>query len=187
MNILIIDNYDSFVYNLVFIVRELGFKPVIRRNDKIGVAEVVAFDKILLSPGPGLPQEAGNMLQIVAEYKATKSILGVCLGHQGIAEVCGANIYNLKDVFHGLVTTTKVIAKDSLFENIPSTFKTCRYHSWAVVKSSLPDNLKVTAESEAGEIMAFTHKTYNLKGVQFHPESFLTDWGTQIISNWLNS
>ena len=187
MQILIIDNYDSFVYNLGLIVRDLGFEPVIRRNDKFGVAEAAAFDKILLSPGPELPAQAGNMLAIIAEYKATKSILGVCLGHQAIAEVCGADLYNLKHVYHGLVTTTKLIASDSLFENVPSAFKTCRYHSWAVARHNLPQELTITAEGEEAEIMALAHKTYDLKGVQFHPESFLTEHGIQIISNWLHT
>src|SRR5262249_38977126 len=158
MKILVLDNYDSFTYNLVHIIRALGFKPDIFRNDKIDLSEVKQYDKILLSPGPGIPDEAGIMKQVIAEYAATKSILGICLGHQGIAEVFGAKLYNLPDVLHGVTSTTFV--KDSaekIFLNVPSQFLSTHYHSWAVKSETIPQELKITAVNDEGLVMGLSH------------------------------
>ncbi len=187
MKILIIDNYDSFVYNLVHIIKELGFEPIIKRNDKIELNEVNSFDKILLSPGPGIPEESGQMIDIISKYMYTKSIFGVCLGHQAIAEVCGAELHNLDHVFHGLVTTTTIVEPNYLFKSVPNTLKTCRYHSWVINKKTLPKHLIITSLGENNEIMGIRHKHYDLQGVQFHPESFLTEYGIQIMDNWLHN
>ncbi len=188
MRLLVLDNYDSFTYNLVHIIRALGYSSnmSIYRNDKISVKEVGVYDKILLSPGPGIPKEAGIMPELIAEYGASKSILGVCLGHQAIAEAYDAEIFNMPVVLHGVANKTIVKDVDEpLFKGIPSTFMACRYHSWSVVPESMNGNLKITAIDEEENIMAISHREFDVKGVQFHPESILTEHGIQMIKNWL--
>src|SRR6185437_690859 len=187
MKLLVLDNYDSFVYNIVHIIRELGYGEGmdIYRNYKISIKEVEKYDKILLSPGPGVPSEAGILQGIVREYGSQKSILGVCLWHQGIGEVYGASLINLDQVYHGLAIKTKLTTKDELFEGMPQEFMSGRYHSWAVDPKSNLGNLVVTAVYDKGNIMALRHKTYDVKGVQFHPESVLTEGGKTILLNWL--
>ncbi len=187
--VLVIDNYDSFTYNLVHILRELGLENEleVHRNDKITVDYVADFERILLSPGPGLPKDAGIMPEVISRYSKSKSILGVCLGHQGIAESFGAELFNLPTVFHGVATQTMLTNRqDILFEGLPEAFNVCRYHSWAVVPENLPECLEVTATDGDGNIMALKHKMYQVRGVQFHPESIMTEHGKQIIDNWLN-
>lgn len=186
MKILVLDNYDSFTYNLVHILRALGHKPEIHRNDKISVEQVAAFDKILLSPGPGIPDEAGIMKQVIAAYAPTKSILGICLGHQGIAEVFGAKLFNIPKVLHGVTSHSTIVdAQEILFKNIGSPFQSTHYHSWAVVPESIPTVLKVTAVNEEGLIMGLSHTQYDVRGLQFHPESIMTPEGGKMIENWL--
>ncbi len=190
MKIAVIDNYDSFVYNLVHLLHELGFEAhtEVHRNDKISLEALASFDKILLSPGPGLPKDAGVMPQLIAKYAATKSILGVCLGHQAIAESFGAQLFNLPTVLHGVSSKTTLQGQDTdFFEGVPNTFQVCHYHSWAVAPDSLPDSLAVTATDPAGNIMALRHKVYNVRGVQFHPESILTEHGKTMLSNWIQN
>lgn len=189
MKILVIDNYDSFVYNIIHIIRELGYGDELDvvRNDKITIGEVAKYDKILLSPGPGIPAEAGILQDVVREYGSSKSILGVCLGHQGIGEVYGAELYNLDEVVHGLATVTQIVNRDILFEGLPESFMTGRYHSWAINPSSDLSNLVVTGVDGKGNIMAIRHKEYDVRGVQFHPESVLTDHGKKILENWLKN
>lgn len=186
--ILVLDNYDSFVYNLVHIIRELGFgeRMDIVRNDKILLEEVDKYDKILLSPGPGIPSEAGLMPDIIRRFGPEKSIFGVCLGHQAIGEVYGASLYNLDEVIHGQGKKTIVKEKDMLFDGLPPTFTTGRYHSWAIDPVSNLDHLVVTATDEKGNIMAIRHKNHDVRGVQFHPESILTEHGVKMIENWFN-
>jgi anthranilate synthase component II len=187
MKILVIDNYDSFTYNLVYILRELQEQVDVYRNDKISLEEIAAYDKILLSPGPGIPSEAGIMLEVVKEYAPTKSILGVCLGHQGIGEVFGARLNNMTDVLHGI--SDKVLItdpQDRMFRNLPPQFNVGRYHSWTVVPETVPATLAITAVDEQGRVMALAHRTYDVKGVQFHPESVLTEHGKEMLSNWLD-
>ena len=186
--VLVIDNYDSFTYNLVHILRELGLENEleVHRNDKITVDYVADFERILLSPGPGLPKDAGIMPEVIKRYSDSKSILGVCLGHQGISESFGAELFNLPTVFHGVATKTVLTDEsDVLFEGLPGEFNVCRYHSWAVTPTGLPDCLKVTATDESGNIMAIKHADYKVRGVQFHPESIMTEHGIQMIDNWL--
>jgi len=195
MKILVFDNYDSFTYNLVHIIRELGYKEQLDviRNDKITLEEVDAYDKILLSPGPGVPSEAGIMPALIKKYAPTKSILGVCLGHQGIGEVFGAKLFNLPTVIHGFGIDTK-LSKDYLFENIPPQIQTGRYHSWAIERSSLEGTaLELIADDHDKLVMGIRHKHFDVRGVQFHPESFLTqdfeqgeDYGKQMLKNWLD-
>ena len=190
MKILVLDNYDSFTFNLVHILRELGYGPKmdIFRNDKITLDQVQAYDKILLSPGPGIPSEAGIMLDLIAQYAATKSILGVCLGHQGIAEVFGASLYNMKEVLHGVATEVSLIDEDEVvFRGIPKNTTVGRYHSWAVVPDSVTESLKITALDGHNEVMAIRHQTYDVVGLQFHPESVLTDNGKLMIQNWIEN
>lgn len=186
-NILIIDNYDSFTYNLVHLVNELGLECTVWRNDKFAIGDVDAFDKIILSPGPGIPSEAGLLLQVIEKYAPTKSIFGVCLGQQAIAEVFGGSLYNLSRPMHGIATPIKVTdTNEVLFAGLPGTFKVGRYHSWVVSNDGLPDVLNVTAiDEQDGSIMALNHKTYDVRGVQFHPESVLTDYGKEMMGNWL--
>jgi len=187
MKLLILDNYDSFTYNLVHLVKEMGHSPEVVRNDKISLEAVGAFDKILLSPGPGIPTEAGIMMDLIREYAPSKSMLGVCLGHQGIGEAFGAQLLNMPLVYHGIVTPTLVTAPDELlFRDIPSKINTCRYHSWVVDTEALPNELEITAMNEEGRIMALRHRRFDLRGVQFHPESFLTEHGAKMIRNWLD-
>lgn len=186
MRILVLDNYDSFTYNLVYILRELNDDVEVHRNDKISLEEVAQFDKILLSPGPGIPSEAGIMQALIQTYAPTKSIMGVCLGHQGIGEVFGASLNNMADVLHGI--SDKAIITDpteKLFQGLPSSFQVGRYHSWTVVGDTVPDTMTITAIDEHNQVMALTHKTYDVRGVQFHPESVLTEHGKQMLENWI--
>lgn len=187
--VLVIDNYDSFTYNLVHILRELGLENdlEVHRNDKISVEYIADFERVLLSPGPGLPKDAGIMPEVIKKYSPSKSILGVCLGHQGISESFGAELFNLPTVFHGVATKTVLTdQEDVLFQGLPQEFNVCRYHSWAVTPDGLPECLKVTALDESGNIMAIKHQDYKVRGVQFHPESIMTEHGIQMIDNWLN-
>lgn len=186
MNVLLFDNYDSFTYNLRHILRALGVQVEVRRNDRISLDEVERFDKILLSPGPGIPQEAGLLLPLIRRYAPTKSILGICLGEQAIAEAFGATLVNLPQVYHGVASTICQVVPDPLFKGIPPEFKAGRYHSWEVSHEGLPHCLQVTAvDSEKGGIMALRHRTYDVQGLQFHPESVLTPGGEKIIANWI--
>ncbi len=187
MKILVLDNYDSFTYNLVHIIRELGYgsQMEIYRNDQIGVSEAGHFDKILLSPGPGIPDEAGNMKNIITEHMYTHDFLGVCLGHQAIAECTGGILYNLDEVLHGINKKLTVVENDLLFHNVPQHFSVCRYHSWAVRPDSFGIEMMVTSVDEEGVIMSMRHKELKLRGVQFHPESVMTEYGKQMIRNWL--
>lgn len=188
MKILVFDNYDSFTYNLVHIIKELGYGDELEvyRNDKITLEEVAKYDKILLSPGPGIPEEAGIMHDLIREYGPTKSILGVCLGHQGISEIYGATLTNMDTVLHGIGIPTNIAEPtDYLFEGIPSQVTTGRYHSWVVDEDSIQAPLQITAMSEDGLVMAIKHKEYDVRGVQFHPESVLTDNGIKMMENWL--
>lgn len=187
MKILVIDNYDSFTYNLVHYLEKVTDAAIeVYRNDKISLSEIDRFDKILLSPGPGIPSEAGILLDVIKKYAPTKSILGVCLGQQAIAEAFGGSISNLKDVFHGVATPVSILVEDALFKGIPKNLKVGRYHSWAVNKEDLPKDLEITAIDESGSIMGLRHRSYDLSGVQFHPESVLTEHGLQMIENWVN-
>lgn len=188
MKILVIDNYDSFTYNLVqYIQRVTGVLPDVFRNDKITAEEAMAYDKILLSPGPGIPEEAGNLKDIIKQCAPTKSILGVCLGVQAIAEVFGGSLINMQKVYHGVSSSIiQTKEKDSLFEGVSKVFDGARYHSWMVSREGLPEELKITAIDEDASIMALKHATYDVKGVQFHPESILTKEGMRMIENWIN-
>lgn len=182
-DILVLDNYDSFTYNLVHYIESFNVKCDVFRNDKITLADVDKYDKILLSPGPGIPEEAGVLLDLIKAYSPTKSILGVCLGHQAIGQVFGAELYNVGQVIHGKPKNTKVIAHDILFDGLDIEFQSGRYHSWAIKKVISP--LKVTAIDDDGIVQAICHETYNVRGVQFHPESVMTPQGKIIIENWL--
>lgn len=187
--VLVIDNYDSFTYNLVHILRELGLGAdmEVHRNDKIPVDYVEEFERILLSPGPGLPKDAGIMPEVIRRYGPSRSILGVCLGHQGIAECFGASLFNLPVVFHGVATKALLTKEqDTLFDGLPPEFNVCRYHSWAVSADSVPKALAVTALDVSGNIMAIKHRDYRVRGVQFHPESIMTEHGKQMIRNWID-
>ena len=185
--ILVFDNYDSFTYNLVHLVEKItGEKVDVYRNDQITLAAIASYDKIILSPGPGIPAEAGLLLPLIKEYAATKSILGVCLGHQAIAEAFGGTLTNLDTVFHGVATPIKILNdKSGILSGLPKTLEVGRYHSWIVNEADLPEELEVTAKDENGYIMALQHKTYDVQGVQFHPESVLTPEGEKILRNWL--
>lgn len=188
MKILVLDNYDSFTYNLAHIIRQLRYAYEVHRNDKITLEEVKRFDKILLSPGPGIPDEAGIMKDVIEQYGPSKSILGVCLGHQGIAEVYGGSLYNIPKVLHGVTSIARAIDKsEKLFTGLPDSFQVTHYHSWAVIPGSLPAQLKVTAENEEGLIMGIRHTSFDVRGVQFHPESIMTPEGPRIIENWLKN
>ena len=186
--ILIIDNYDSFTYNLVHLVNELGLQCEVWRNDKFAIGDVDAFDKIILSPGPGIPSEAGLLLEVIKKYAPTKSIFGVCLGQQAIAEVFGGSLYNLSQPMHGIATPIKVTNRqEELFKGLPDSFKVGRYHSWVVSDKDLPEVLQVTAiDEEDNSIMALAHREYDVRGVQFHPESILTEYGKEMMHNWLS-
>jgi anthranilate synthase component II len=188
MKILVLDNYDSFTYNLVHIIRELGYPMDIIRNDKIDIGGVKKYDKILLSPGPGIPEEAGIMKDVVKEYGATKSILGICLGHQGIGEVYGAKLFNIPKVLHGVTSDAEVKDEsDYLFKDVPSRFQATHYHSWAIVPDTISKDLRVTATNDEGLVMGLTHVRYDVKGLQFHPESIMTPEGPKMIANWLKN
>lgn len=185
MKLLILDNYDSFTYNIVHAVRELGITPTVVRNDKITLPEIDEFDKIIISPGPGIPSEAGILPELLREYAGKKPILGVCLGHQAIGENFGATLENLDDVYHGVQTMTHVIADDYILKGMGNDFPVGRYHSWIVSEKNLPESLVVTSADDAGKIMSLRHKDFDIHGVQFHPESLLTPGGNKIISNFL--
>jgi anthranilate synthase component 2 len=188
MKLLILDNYDSFTYNLVQLIEKTSdIKYEVHKNDKITLERVNEFDKILLSPGPGIPKNAGIMNDLISMYAPHKSILGVCLGLQAIGEVFGAKLINLETVYHGIATEIVLIEEDSLFDLCPKKFVAGRYHSWAVEYSSVTDDLLVTALDNEKCVMALRHKQYDVKGVQFHPESILTEYGEQIIRNWIHS
>ncbi len=188
MRVLVFDNYDSFTYNLVHMVEHILQSPVdVYRNDAIALDEVAAYDKIILSPGPGIPEEAGLLLPLIERYGATKSILGVCLGHQAIGQAFGGKLTNLSTVFHGVATSAKLInrqAKD-LYEGLDDTIEIGRYHSWVVDQEGFPESLEITAVDDQNYIMGLRHKQYDVQGVQFHPESVLTPKGATIIQNWL--
>lgn len=188
MKILILDNYDSFTYNLVHLVEQFdGVEVIVKRNDEITLAEVNDYDKIILSPGPGLPKDAGIMNKLIKTYSDKKSILGVCLGHQAIAECFGGGLINLERPSHGVSVETIITDSDErLFNHLPKQFDTGRYHSWAVESETLPSELKITAIDNSGIIMAISHKDFDVKGIQFHPESILSEYGKEIIANWLN-
>jgi anthranilate synthase component 2 len=185
--ILVIDNYDSFTYNLVHYIDKLtGNYPDVFRNDKITIADAGKYDKILLSPGPGVPVEAGICLDLIRRLAPEKSILGICLGHQAIGEAFGATLMNLTEVYHGLATSVSVIdCSEPLFKGIPAKLTAGRYHSWVVARENLPDCFTITCEDDSGTIMGITHKHYDVRGLQFHPESVLTEHGYDIIRNWL--
>lgn len=198
MKILVFDNYDSFTYNLVHLVEKITHTKVdVYRNDQIPLEKVKAYDKIILSPGPGIPEEAGLLLPLINEYASTKSILGVCLGHQAIGQAFGGTLTNLSTVFHGVATPIRivkrqlsVVSKDSrndLFTGLPDEIEVGRYHSWVVDKEGFPADLEITAVDETGMIMALQHKIFDVQGVQFHPESVLTPVGEQIMRNWLKA
>ncbi len=185
MKLLIFDNYDSFTYNIVHAVRELGVEPDVRRNDSMTLEEVDGYDRIIISPGPGIPSEAGILPRLLERYATVKPILGVCLGHQAIGERFGAGLRNLDRVWHGISSTARIIRRDYLFDGLPDEIGIGRYHSWVVDAGTLPDELEVTAVSPDGEIMAMRHRSLDVRGVQFHPESVLTPMGIGIFENWL--
>ncbi len=184
--VVIVDNYDSFTYNLAHLLKQLGAQVTVLRNDQFELTDLEVYDKIVLSPGPGIPSEAGLLMQVIGAYAGRKPMLGVCLGHQAIGEVFGAKLTNLSDVFHGVQTDANVVDSDYIFEGLPSTIKVGRYHSWVVDAASVPNCIEVTAVSPEGQVMALKHKTLDVHGIQFHPESVLTPDGKQIIANFLN-
>ena len=185
MKIVIIDNYDSFTYNLSHLVKELGADVTVFRNDKFLLNEIEQYDKIILSPGPGIPSAAGLLLDVIRTYRGRKPMLGVCLGHQAIGEVFGARLTNLSTVYHGVATEGTQYGNDPIFRGMPKRIIMGRYHSWVVDSTSLPECLEVTAMSDDGYIMALRHRHYDIHGIQFHPESVLTPEGRQIVRNWL--
>ena len=196
MKIVIIDNYDSFTYNLSHLVKELGAEVTVLRNDQFKLEDLEPYSKIILSPGPGIPSEAGLLLDVIKSYAGKKPILGVCLGHQAIGEAFGGKLENLSDVFHGVATPCHITVEDPIFSGIERNITIGRYHSWVVSKENLPDCLEVTAESDEGlrvgdgtsgmgQIMALRHKTMNIRGIQFHPESVLTPDGKKMLQNWM--
>ena len=206
MRILVFDNYDSFTYNLVHLVEKILHQKVdVHRNDQIPLEKMKDYDKIILSPGPGVPQEAGLLLPLIKEYASSKSILGVCLGHQAIGEAFGGRLINLEEVYHGVATPVRIASRESsvvngklnsrltvevsrhLFQGIPEVFEAGRYHSWIVSEENFPKELEVTARDENNFIMALQHKTYDVQGLQFHPESVLTPMGANILKNWLST
>jgi anthranilate synthase component 2 len=190
MEILVLDNYDSFTYNLVHIIRQLGYGGGmdIVRNDKMDIQDAGKYQKILFSPGPGIPDEAGRMKEMIAAYADSKSMLGICLGHQAIAEVFGAALFNMPEVRHGMGVEIEVTEpSEKLFTGLPGKFNACLYHSWAVVPDSIGENLRVTALDSSGTIMGLKHQEYDIRGLQFHPESILTDCGIRIIENWIKN
>ncbi len=186
--ILVIDNYDSFVYNLVHYLEDLGCEVIVKRNDQLRLEEVAEFNKILLSPGPGIPDEAGLLKEIIKTYAGTKSILGVCLGQQAIGEVFGGSLLNLDEVYHGVATEVKLSVSDELlFQGLNETFDVGRYHSWVVADTDLPSCLEATSFDENGQIMSLRHKELDVRGVQFHPESVLTPDGKKMLENWVTN
>ena len=186
MKIVIIDNYDSFTYNLSHLIKEIGAEVTVIRNDQFTLNQLERFDKIVLSPGPGIPSEAGLLLDVIKTYKGRKPILGVCLGHQAIGEVFGGTLENLSDVFHGVATEGTQFSNDYIFDSLPKRITMGRYHSWVVSRENFPTCLEVTAVSDEGQIMALKHKNYNIHGIQFHPESVLTPEGKTILRNFID-
>lgn len=184
MKVVIIDNYDSFTYNLSHLIKELGAEVTVLRNDQFKLEELEQFNKIVLSPGPGIPSEAGLLLDVIRTYAGKKPILGVCLGHQAIGEVFGGKLVNLSEVFHGVATPCHIVVDDPIFSGLERNITIGRYHSWVVSKEAFPDCLEITAEID-GQVMALRHKTFNVRGIQFHPESVLTPDGKKMIQNWL--
>ena len=185
MKTVIIDNYDSFTYNLAHLVKELGTEVDVLRNDKFELEELETYDKIILSPGPGIPEEAGLLLEVIRTYAGRKPILGVCLGEQAIGQAFGGKLTNLSEVFHGIQTNVKIKNKDYIFSGLPTEIPVGRYHSWVVDTEGFPEELVITAISSEGQIMALKHREYDVHGIQFHPESVLTPDGKQIVGNWL--
>ena len=186
--IVVIDNYDSFTYNLVHYLEDLDCQITVFRNDEFDIEELEKFDKILLSPGPGIPDEAGLLKQVISTYAESKSILGVCLGQQAIGEVFGGSLINLEKVYHGVATNIKITNPDDvLFRDLPSEFEVGRYHSWVVSNDNFPNDLIITSIDENGQIMSLKHSKFDVRGVQFHPESVLTPNGKKILKNWVNS
>jgi anthranilate synthase component II len=186
--IVVIDNYDSFTYNLVHYLEDLNCEVTVFRNDEFYIDEVKPFDKILLSPGPGIPDEAGLLKEVIKTYAPTKSILGVCLGQQAIGEVFGGSLINLEKVYHGVATKVSITVPDEeLFQGLNNEIEVGRYHSWVVSKEDFPEVLEVTSIDDNGEIMSLRHKTFDVRGVQYHPESVLTPDGKKILQNWVNS
>ena len=184
--IFLIDNYDSFTYNLLYYLEELGCEVTVKRNDKFELDEISNFDAILISPGPGIPREAGKIIEVIKKFYNTKNIFGVCLGQQAIAEAFGGKIRNLKKVYHGVSSKITLTDSDLIFDDIKSDLNVGRYHSW-IVDNPIPQELKVTSVDENGEIMSIKHKDFNVRGVQFHPESILTPDGKTILNNWINT
>lgn len=186
--ILVFDNYDSFTYNLVHLVEKIvGEKVDVVRNDRMPLEKVSGYDKIILSPGPGIPSEAGELLPLIREYAATKSILGVCLGHQAIGEVFGGQLVNLTSVYHGVATPVTVLQRGGIYEGLPETLEVGRYHSWVVSDDRWPAELDVTARDGNGFVMGLRHRKFDVQGVQFHPESVLTPQGEQLLRNWVKA
>lgn len=185
MRTAVIDNYDSFTYNLVHIVKATGTEVSVMRNDQFALDDLETFDKIILSPGPGIPEEAGLLMDVISRYQNSKPMLGVCLGHQAIGEVFGAKLINLSEVYHGVATPVNVVADDPIFRGLPSRFNAGRYHSWAISRNGLPDCLEITASSDDGCIMAIRHRHLPIHGIQFHPESVLTPEGSKIVENFI--
>lgn len=185
MKTVIIDNYDSFTYNLAHLIKELGAEVTVLRNDKFKMEDLEPYDKIILSPGPGILSEAGQLLNVIRTYAGRKPMLGVCLGHQAIGEVFGARLENLKDVYHGVQTEGTQLGNDYLFDGLPRRVMMGRYHSWVVAREGLPECLEITATSDDGQIMALRHRRYDVHGIQFHPESVLTPEGRAIVANFL--
>jgi anthranilate synthase component 2 len=188
MKIFVLDNYDSFTYNLVHIIEQIADHVTVKRNDEVRLAEIKSFDKIVFSPGPGLPSDVQIMYEIIDRFKDTKPILGVCLGHQAIAEYFGAKLLNMPEVNHGREFNTEIIKKDCIFKDLPNLFNSARYHSWIVSTESFPNNLEITSvDYETKNIMSLRHKTFDIRGVQFHPESIMTKYGKQMLNNWIVS
>jgi anthranilate synthase component II len=186
--IVVIDNYDSFTYNLVHYLEDLNCEVTVFRNDEFDIEELERFDKIVLSPGPGVPDEAGLLKEVIKVYAPTKSIFGVCLGQQAIGEVFGGSLINLEKVYHGVATTITITNPDDvLFKGLSSKFEVGRYHSWVVSTENFPNDLMITSVDENGQIMSLKHSKFDVRGVQFHPESVLTPNGKQILENWVNN
>ena len=187
MKILVFDNYDSFTYNLVQMIEQIaGEKVDVLRNDQVPLQDIEKYDKIILSPGPGIPEEAGILLEVIEKYAPTKSIFGVCLGQQAIAEAFGGSLINLTEIYHGVATESKQVKEHSIFKNLPETLEVGRYHSWAVDPDNFPEELEITSVDKNGMIMSLKHKTYDVHAVQYHPESILTPDGKKILANWLS-
>jgi anthranilate synthase component 2 len=187
MKLAVIDNYDSFTFNLVHYFEDLGASVTVFRNDEFELKELDAFDKIVLSPGPGLPNEAGLLKEVIQTYATTKSILGICLGLQAIGEVFGGTLINLEKVYHGVTSKIKIIEEDSIFKNMPDQIEVGRYHSWVISNDNFPPNLIITSVDENKQIMSVKHSHFDVRGVQFHPESILTPFGKKILKNWLSN